>query len=122
MNLRMCYQQLGGSYDDVLGRIPSERLVDKFIRKFLDDQSYAQLCAAMEAGSRAEAFRMAHTLKGVCANLGLERLRASASALTEALRPEADAIPEGAGALMDAVRQDYALTLNAILAYTGGAQ
>ena len=32
------------------------------------------------------AFRAAHTLKGVAANLGLERLRALASDMTECLR------------------------------------
>ena len=119
MDLRTCYEQLGGSYDDVLGRIPSERLVDKFLRKFLADESFSGLCSAMTSGSRSEAFLMAHTLKGVCANLGFTRLFRSASALTELLRPEADAIPAGADALLNAVREDYALTVGVIRAYIG---
>lgn len=119
MDLRTCYEQLGGSYNDVLSRIPSERLVDKFLRKFLTDESFAGLCSAMAAGSRSEAFLMAHTLKGVCANLGFTRLFRSAAALTELLRPEADAIPAGADALLDAVREDYALTVGVIRAYIG---
>ena len=119
MDLRTCYEQLGGSYDDVLGRIPSERLVDKFLRKFLADKSFSSLCSAMAAGSRSEAFLLAHTLKGVCANLGFTRLFHSAASLTELLRPEADAIPTGAEALLDAVREDYALTVGVIRAYIG---
>lgn len=119
MDLRTCYEQLGGSYDDVLSRIPSERLVDKFLRKFLTDESFAGLCSAMAAGSRSEAFLMAHTLKGVCANLGFTRLFRSTAALTELLRPEADAVPAGADALLDAVREDYALTVGVIRAYIG---
>ena len=119
MDLRTCYEQLGGSYDDVLGRIPSERLVDKFLRKFLADESFSGLCSAMAAGSRSEAFLMAHTLKGVCSNLGFTRLFRSAAALTELLRPEADAVPAGADALLDAVREDYALTVGVIRAYIG---
>lgn len=119
MDLRTCYEQLGGSYNDVLSRIPSERLVDKFLRKFLTDESFAGLCSAMAAGSRSEAFLMAHTLKGVCANLGFTRLFRSTAALTELLRPEADAVPAGADALLDAVREDYALTVGVIRAYIG---
>ena len=35
---------------------------------------------------RSAAFRAAHTLKGVAANMGLLRMQEAASALTEALR------------------------------------
>ncbi|MCI6375194.1 MAG: Hpt domain-containing protein [Clostridiales bacterium] len=119
MDLRTCYEQLGGSYDDVLSRIPSERLVDKFLRKFLADESFAGLCSAMAAGSRSEAFLMAHTLKGVCANLGFARLFRSTAALTELLRPEADAISADAAEALDPVREDYALTVDVIRAYIG---
>ena len=119
MDLRTCYEQLGGSYNDVLSRIPSERLVDKFLRKFLTDESFAGLCSAMAAGSRSEAFLMAHTLKGVCANLGFTRLFRSAAALTELLRPEADAISADAAEALDPVREDYALTVGVIRAYIG---
>ena len=119
MDLRTCYEQLGGSYDDVLSRIPSERLVDKFLRKFFTDESFAGLCSAMAAGSRSEAFLKAHTLKGVCANLGFTRLFRSAAVLTELLRPEADAIPDEAIEALDPVREDYALTVGVIRAYIG---
>ena len=119
MDLRTCYEQLGGSYDDVLSRIPSERLVDKFLRKFLSDESFAGLCSAMAAGSRSEAFLMAHTLKGVCANLGFTRLFQSACALTELLRPVGDAIPAAAAEALEPVREDYALTVGVIRAYIG---
>ena len=119
MDLRTCYEQLGGSYNDVLSRIPSERLVDKFLRKFLTDESFAGLCSAMAAGSRSEAFLMAHTLKGVCANLGFARLFRSAAVLTELLRPEADAISADAAEALDPVREDYALTVGVIRAYIG---
>ena len=119
MDLRTCYEQLGGSYDDVLSRIPSERLEDKFLRNFLADESFAGLCSAMAAGSRSEAFLMAHTLKGVCANLGFARLFRSTAALTELLRPEADAISADAAEALDPVREDYALTVDVIRAYIG---
>ena len=116
MTIQECYLQLGGDYAQAQKRLLSESLVRRFITKFLSDDSFAALCRAMEAGQRAEAFRAAHTLKGVCANLSFDRLFASASQLTELLRPEADAIPDGADALLETVRQDYELTVSTIRA------
>ena len=121
MTIEECYQELGGSYAEVCTRLPSPRLVEKFAAKFLEDQSFETLCKEMEAGCRQEAFRSAHTLKGVCANLGFARLLESASALTEILRPEADTIPEAAFALMEQVRGDYQRTVDAIRRYRDGA-
>ena len=71
----------------------------------------------MEGGQRQEAFRAAHTLKGVSANLGFDRLQASAGRLTELLRPETDTIPDDAASFLEEVRLDYEVTVNAIRAY-----
>ena len=114
MNIEECYRSMGGNYSEVLCRLPSAALVKKFIVKFLDDGSYRELCKAMERGSREEAFREAHTLKGVSANLGLERLRRSSSDLTELLRPQAETIPQGAAELLERVSADYQLTVDSI--------
>ena len=114
MNIEECYQEMGGDYADVCSRLPSPRLIQRFVLKFPEDTSFEMLCAAMEKGDREEAFRAAHTLKGVCANLSFARLLASASELTEALRPDADAIPAAAPALLEKVRADYRRTIDAI--------
>ena len=119
MTIEQCYQALGGSFSEVSMRLPSVRLVEKFIGKFLADGSFDALCQQMASGSRQEAFRAAHTLKGVCANLGFGRLLSSTSRLTEMLRPEGSAIPAEAGPLMDEVREDYRVTVEAIRAYLG---
>ena len=117
MRIEDCYREMGGDYADVSTRLPSPTLIHRFVLKFLEDKSYAALCDAMESGSREASFRAAHTLKGVCANLGFTRLLESASALTEILRPESDAIPEAAFALMEQVRGDYQRTVDAIRRY-----
>ncbi len=65
MSLATCYTALGGNYEGVLGRLRSERLVQKFVLKFLNDGSYELLCQSLENKNREEAFRAAHTLKGV---------------------------------------------------------
>lgn len=114
MTIEQCYQKMGGSYAEVCGRLPSQRLVEKFARKFLDDQSYAELTAAMAAGDHDAAFRAAHTLKGVAANLSFTKLRDSASELTELLRAPADTIPAKAGPMLEAVTRDYEATVAAI--------
>ena len=117
MTIQECYQVLGGDYAQVEKRLPGIHLIRKFIAKFLDDGSYPELCQAMEQGQTEEAFRAAHTLKGVSANLGFDRLTASSGELTELLRGRTDGIPTEAVPLLDMVRQDYELTADAIRAY-----
>ena len=52
MTIQECYAQLQGDYEDVLARLRTDRLVQKFMLKFLDDPSYDALCAAMAAHDR----------------------------------------------------------------------
>lgn len=66
MNIREFYEFVGGNYEDVLKRMAKEERVIKFVRMFERDPSYQGLVDAMDAGDYDEAFRMAHTLKGVC--------------------------------------------------------
>lgn len=114
MTIQECYAALGGSYDEVLGRLRSEKMIQKFVLKFLDDSSFGNLCTAMDAHEREEAFRAAHTMKGVCQNLSFTKLYQSSSALADALRhewlPEADTIAED-------VKADYQCTTDAIRAF-----
>lgn len=117
MTIQECYQKLGGDYAQVEKRLPGIHLIRRFIAKFLDDGSYPELCRAMEQGQTEESFRAAHTLKGVSANLGFDRLTASSGELTELLRGRTDGIPTEAVPLLDMVRQDYELTADAIRAY-----
>ena len=72
MTLKECYAALNGDYEEAMGRLRSERLVQKFVLKFLDDGSFDLLCRSMEAGDQPEAFRAAHTIKGV-RQYGLQR-------------------------------------------------
>ena len=114
MTLQECYAAMEGDYQDALGRLRGDRLVQKFVLKFLADGSYDLLTQSMEEENYAEAFRAAHTIKGVCQNLGLTKLLNSSSELAEALRngftPEA--IP-----LTERVKADYRQTMAAIQAF-----
>ena len=117
MTIQECYQQLGGDLAAVKTRLPSDSLITKFITKFLDDSSFSELCQALQNGQREEAFRAAHTLKGVCANLGFDRLGASASKMTELLRPEGSGVPEEAVLILGEVSYEYRVTVSAIRAW-----
>ena len=114
MTLRECYAALGGDYDSVLGRLPGEKFVQKFVLKFVNDGSYDLLLRSMAEENYAEAFRAAHTIKGVCQNLDFTTLYRSSSALSEALRNGCS--PE-APALVEQVKADYQQTIEAIQAY-----
>ncbi|MDO5346422.1 MAG: Hpt domain-containing protein [Lachnospiraceae bacterium] len=111
MTLKECYYVLEGDYEGVTGRLGGERLVRKFIFKFLNDPSYAALVKSLETGDYEEAFRAAHTIKGICQNLGFTRLGASSSLLTEALRHQNAEEYEALAAL---VKEDYERTFSAI--------
>lgn len=117
MTILECYQSLGGNFTEVQQRLPSDKLIKRFLTKFLDDGSYAELSRAMATGQREPAFRAAHTLKGVCANLSFTRLLTSVSVLTELLRQESDTIPESAAVALTDVTRDYSQTVNAIRTY-----
>ncbi len=115
MNVRNAYETIGADYKGVLNRLMSEALVERFAGKFLDDPSFDKLQAAIEAGDVKEAFLAAHTLKGICQNLGFTNLFAPTSELTEALR-DASEMVDNAPALFEAVRAEYEKTVAAFRA------
>lgn len=79
-------------------------LMERLLKKFLDDKSYAALTAALDAGETEEAFKAAHTLKGVCGNLSFDNLFSIVSEQTEVLR--AGNLEEGK-AMMPQVTEAY---------------
>ena len=118
MTLQECYAALEGDYQGVLGRLTSERMVQKFVLKFLNDGSYDLLLRSMAEENWQEAFRAAHTIKGVCQNLDFTRLYRSSSQLSEALR---NGFTPEAPALAEQVKEDYARTTAAIRAFRESA-
>lgn len=115
MTLQECYQAAGADYDDVLRRFRTDERVARFLSIFLRDESYDQLCRAMQVQDYKEAFRAVHTMKGICLNLSLSDLLAACVALTEDLRGgQAGA---GTAQCFTNVQAAYAKTGEAIRAY-----
>lgn len=111
MTLRECYEYLNGDYEEVLSHLRKEERVEKFLYLFLSDDSYERLVRSLETGDDGEAFRAAHTLKGICRNLSFTQLYGSSAALTEALRGGRKGDVAG---LAERVREDYRQTAEAI--------
>lgn len=86
MTLQECYEKMGGDYAEVLSRLTKEERIEKFMLRFLEDTSFAELCSAREAQNHEEIFRMIHTLKGVAQNLGFTSLYLASDKMTEAVR------------------------------------
>lgn len=117
MELKAFYEAVGGDLEAVKSRISKEELIRKFVVKFLDDPSFELLCNAYEQEQYPEAFRGAHSLKGVCFNLGFQRLGESASLLTECLRGKETAEQvdkEACEAILQQVKEEYQTLTDAI--------
>ncbi len=117
MTLQECYAEIGGDYEDVTARLRSERLVQKFLLRFLEDTSYELFCTSMKEKNYDEAFRAVHTIKGICQNLSFTRLLKSSSEMSDALRngwtPEADE-------LTGSLTEDYMQTVDGIRKFKEG--
>lgn len=114
MELRACYQQMGGDYDAVIGRLRQEERVVKFLRLFPADENFQLLTDSLAKEDWPTAFRAAHSMKGVALNLGLSTLAQCASELTEVLRPGTPT--QDPGPLYEQVKECYERTLAAIQA------
>ena len=43
MKIRECYEQMGADYDNVLSRLGSDAIVERFARKFLEEKTFDNL-------------------------------------------------------------------------------
>ena len=89
-------------------------LVEKFAIKFLSDSSFQDLEDGLKEKDAEKAFRAAHTLKGICLNLGFDAFYEVSAALTEKLRGRE---LTGYEADFAAVKECYEKTVAAIKAF-----
>ena len=111
MTVKECYEKVGSDYDGVLKRLGSEALVKRFAVKFLNDPSFQDLTDGLAAKDGEKAFRAAHTLKGICLNLGFDNLYKASFDITEKLRGRDT---EGCEELLAKVEEQYNNTVDAI--------
>lgn len=113
MTVEECYIKMGGDYADVTSRLRTDERIKRFLLKVVDDASFNNLCENLASHNIEEAFRAAHTLKGVCSNLSITMLYRSACAITEVLRGKTEYSAEFEPYL-ERIKEDYAITIDCI--------
>lgn len=64
MNIQEFYDSIDESYENVSSRMMgNQKLVEKFVRKFLDDPTYEQIKEAVNKMDYDEILRTTHTMK-----------------------------------------------------------
>lgn len=111
MELKEFFAAVGGNYEDTLSRLPSEKMIKRFLLKFINDPSFENLQKAWKENDVRSAFLAAHTLKGTAATLGITKLSNISSELTEKLRG-ADALPESS--LLEELEAEYRNVISSI--------
>lgn len=102
--------QKGFDVDGTLKRfLNNTGLYEKCLKKFLDDESYDVLIAAYEAGNCQDAFKAAHTLKGLSSNLGINSLYHILQPMVEKLRVDDMNVAEEIEQLKAAYQEAYDL-------------
>ena len=101
--------------EDALKRVGGNRaLYKKLLGRFVDGNYVDAIENAIVSGDAEEAARQAHTLKGVSANLSLERVRALSIELEGQIRSGGDC----SGGLAE-LKQAYAVTVGKIAEVEG---
>lgn len=112
MDVKDFYEQIGGSYEDVIARLPMEKLIIKYLIKFINDPSFHNLQLSLEQNDQEAAFRASHTLKGTSGTLGMKRLMETSDHLTESLRNHDE--KEKVETLFLCVKKEYDKVMDAL--------
>ena len=108
MTIQECYKEMGGDFEGVQKRFGGVAMVEKFAIKFQDLED------GLKEKDAEKAFCAAHTLKGICLNLGFDAFYEVSAALTEKLRGRE---LTGYEADFAAVKECYERTVAAIKAF-----
>ena len=87
MTLQELYASIDGSYDHAVQIMRMEKLINRYLSKFPNSGVYEALAAAGESMNPTALFESAHAMKGVCANMGFDKMSAAAGEITEEFRP-----------------------------------
>lgn len=103
--IREKLEGVGIDVNDLMDRLMGNMtLISRFFKRFPDDASYERMVAGIEKGDVEEAFRGAHSLKGVCANLSMKRFLTVLNPLVDKLREgQLDGVP----VMLSSVDEEY---------------
>ncbi|WP_125142553.1 Hpt domain-containing protein [Clostridium transplantifaecale] len=105
MDIKEVYTKLGEETEFVIARFGGNiSLLERFVKKFVEDPTYGRLMKSLKDKDYHEIEIGAHTLKGVAANLGFNKLSETAASVVQAVREKkTDRIPE----LSEAMSAEY---------------
>ena len=86
MDLKECYKEMDGDYDDVMTRLPREASVIKFLRRFAENGEFDELKIAAKDKDYKRVFELSHDLKGMAANLSISAFQKTISDICEDTR------------------------------------
>ncbi len=112
MTVKECYEQVGGNYEEVKKRLMDDKRIIKFLGLFMKDENFEKLCSTMEKKDYKEAFRAAHSIKGVANNMAFTEYAAVISEITEDLR--AGKCTEETWKLFERAKEQYAAIAAAV--------
>lgn len=114
-NFKAALEGMGMNVNSTVNRfMGNEALYLKFLNKFQTDQSVANIQKYIAEQNTEEAFKSAHTLKGVAANLGLDPIARCASDIVEIFRGKTQ-FSEVDTASLDALREELNATYQALM-------
>lgn len=96
LNTILDLQKAGVDTEGALRRFGgNSAMYERFLKKFLTDHTFSQVTDAFETGNKETALSAVHTLKGVTANLGMDKLFGISAEMVNLIR--ADKYEEAAG-------------------------
>ncbi|HCI73626.1 MAG TPA: hypothetical protein DHV42_03690 [Lachnospiraceae bacterium] len=87
MTIQEYYNSVGGNYAAAKKILMMDKMILRYLPKLAEDPSCVRLKESWEKKDRHGMFEALHSMKGVCANLGLVSLSEKAAKALEPLRP-----------------------------------
>ena len=122
MTIKELYEKIGADYDQACRVMKMDKLIDRYVRKFIASDVGDKLAEAGEAMDPVRLFEAAHAMKGVCANLGFTAIAGAAGEITEEYRPgnNRSLSDEEVKAKLAQISELYARTVDGIKEYVEG--
>lgn len=87
MTLQELYTRIDGNYDHAVQIMRMEKLISRYVLKFPSSDLNGSLMEAARSMDPTQLFERAHAMKGVCANMGFDKLAEAVGEITEEFRP-----------------------------------
>ena len=112
MDIQEFYDSIDDNYENVSSRLMgNQKLVEKFVRKFLEDPTYKQIKESVEKMDYDEILRATHTMKGIASNLEFSQLLQKSAKAEDMIRAgeKETVLP-----VIDEIEKEYQKVVDAI--------